>query len=131
MIFLSNHTRQQVDDVTHHTNGNSLTFLFRFERAVDALVNIVRHHINVTGVETLLYAPLFHIRRKANTLIHCDGQRLSATHTSETARDRKCFAQCTAEMLAGNLSKGFIRALNDSLRSDVDPGALQSFVRTW
>ena len=52
---------------------------------------------------------------------HHRGQRLRATHPAQSARQDPAPLERSAIMLPPRLDKGFIGALNDALRSDIDP----------
>src|SRR6185503_18887400 len=60
--------------------------------------------------------------RQAHALVHGHGQRLGAAHAAEARREDDAPAQRGAEVLARELRERLVRALEDALGPDVDPG---------
>ena len=59
----------------------------------------------------------------AHAVVHGHRERLRAAHPAEPGRQRDGPAQRPAEVLAGGLGEGLVRALQDALGPDVDPRA--------
>ena len=81
------------------------------------------HLVEIAIVNALLESFATHLRDETRAVIHGDGQRLRAAHASASCRDIQCVAQRATEMLSRRFGIGFVSALQDSLRADVDPRA--------
>ncbi len=64
-----------------------------------------------------------HFDDQRDAVIHGHGQRLGAAHAAESSGDGEAATQRAAEMLSRHGGQGLVRALQDALRADVDPGA--------
>ena len=64
-----------------------------------------------------------HLDRDDHALVHGRGQRLRAAHAAEPGGEHEPALERAAEVLARRLREGLVRALQDALGADVDPGA--------
>ena len=75
-------------------------------------------------VETLLGAGGVYFDNQADAFIHRDSKRLRAAHAAESGgEDKFSFERWLCEMFLGERAEGFVRALQNSLRADVNPTA--------
>ena len=98
----------------------------RLERAVDRRVEPVDPHVEVTRREALVDARRVHLGDEGRPSAHRDRERLRAAHAPEARRHREPpreRAVRRAEVPPRGFRERLVRALEDSLRPDVDPGA--------
>ena len=96
----------------------------RLARPGERLVGSTRQPVDVADLEPAPGPRLVDLDREADALVHRHGQRLGAAHPAEPGGQRRRVpAQRAAEVLAGGLGEGLVRALQDALRPDVDPRA--------
>ena len=81
------------------------------------------HGVEVACLESALDARRVDLDADADTASERHGERLRATHATESRShgDRSC--KRPVEVLIGRGGKGLVRALQDSLRADVDPAS--------
>jgi hypothetical protein len=60
---------------------------------------------------------------KGDPFVHGDRQRLGATHAAETGGDDEAAGQGASEVTAAQFRERLVRALQDALRSYIDPAA--------
>ena len=82
----------------------------------------MREPVHVADLVAPARARLVHLDRDADALVHRHRQRLGAAHPAEARGEHHAPAQRPAEVLAGELRERLVRALEDPLGADVDPG---------
>ena len=92
-------------------------------RPGEGFVEIVGQSVHVADVEAAPCPRFVHFDDERHALVHRDGEWLGPSHAAETRRQGHSTAQRPTKVLAGQLGKGFVRALENSLRPDVDPRA--------
>ncbi len=70
-----------------------------------------------------LHTPLVDLNAEGDPTVARDGKRLRAAHPAESAGKSDRAGQRPGEVLVGNLGEGRKGALQDALRTDVDPRA--------
>ena len=88
-----------------------------------ASAGIVGQPIDVADLEASLRPRRVDLDRQADALVHRHRERLGAAHPAQPRREHDPPAQRPAEVLARELREGLVRALEDPLGPDVDPGA--------
>ena len=94
----------------------------RLPRHRQRLLRGVREPVHVADLVAALRAVLVHLDRDADALVHRHRQRLGAAHPAEARGEHHPSAQRPAEVLARELRERLVRALEDPLGADVDPG---------
>ena len=87
------------------------------------LVQGARLRIDVAGLEAFGDAAWTALDGQQIGAGHGRGQRLRAAHAAQARGENPFAGKVCAKMTPAHFSKRFIRALNDSLAADVDPGA--------
>src|SRR5690349_47234 len=82
-----------------------------------------RGTIEVTGLEPALHAGRVHLDGEAYPVVHRGREGLRTAHAAEPARDDETPAQGSTEVAARYGAEGLVSALQDALRTDVDPRA--------
>ena len=72
-------------------------------------------------VDPSLEHVLVDVDHERDPVVHRHGQGLGAAHATGPRRDGERAGERAAEPLASDLGEAFVRALQDSLRADVDP----------
>ncbi len=86
----------------------------RFVEAVGLLIDI-------PGAQTEIGAGFVAFHGETAGTSHHRRQRLRAAHAAETAGQNPLAGEVAVKMLATGFDKGFVSALNDALRADIDP----------
>lgn len=81
----------------------------------------MRLRINITGAQAEIDAGFIAFDGEAAGARHDSGQRLRAAHAAKTAGQDPFALQVAVIVLAAGLDKGFIGALHDALRANVNP----------
>src|SRR5581483_7674721 len=89
----------------------------------ERLVEVVGLAVEITRLDPALDPRRVDLHAERHPAVHGDGERLGSAHPAETARQRDRALEAPAEALARRLGEGLVRALEDPLRADVDPGA--------
>ena len=87
-----------------------------------ASAGIGREPVDVADVEPAPRPRLVDLDREADAAVHRHRERLGAAHPAEARRQHEPSGQRPAEVLAGQLGERLVRALEDPLGPDVDPG---------
>ncbi len=77
--------------------------------------------IDITGAQAEISAGFVAFDRKAASACHDSCQRLCAAHAAQAAGQNPFALEVAIIMLATGFHEGFVGALNDALRADVDP----------
>jgi hypothetical protein len=88
----------------------------------DRLVHVMRQLVDVARLQPAPCASFVHLDDQGRAAVHRDRQRLRAAHPAEAGREGRRPGQCAVEVLACRLRERLVRALDDSLGRDVDPG---------
>ena len=88
-------------------------------RTADEVVG--RDLVEVAVVDPSLEHVLVDVDHERDPVVHRHGQGLRAAHATGPRRDGERAGERAAEPLASDLGEAFVRALQDSLRADVDP----------
>ena len=99
---------------------------FLFARAADQrerFVDVVGGVIEVAGLQPHVDARALAFDGQAGRARHHRRQRLRAAHAAETRGEQPAAGEVAAVVLAAHLDEGFVGALHDALRADVDPRA--------
>ena len=94
----------------------------RLARHRERLLRGVREPVHVADLVAAPGAGLVHLDRDADALVHRHRQRLGAAHPAQAGGQDHLPAQGPAEVLARQLRERLVRALEDPLGADVDPG---------
>ena len=92
-------------------------------RPAQALVDGVRQPVDITDLLPASGARLVDLDDERHAFVHRNGQRLRTAHPAQAGGQDHAAAKGFAEMLASELGKRLVRALQDALRADVDPRA--------
>ena len=92
-------------------------------RPGERLGRVVGQPVDVADLEPPAGARLVDLDDEAHAVVHRHGQGLGATHAAEARGQGHRAAERAAEVLAGRLGERLVRALQDALGPDVDPGA--------
>jgi hypothetical protein len=98
------------------------TFGARGLGPVESFVDRFRSAVEVARVEPPLDPMRVDLDTQSDTVVHRDGQRLGSTHASETGGQNDSPLEASPVVHRGELGQRLVRALQDPLRSDVDPG---------
>ena len=77
--------------------------------------------VEVAVVDAALQHVLVDVDHERDPVVHRHRQRLRAAHAAGARRDGERAGERATEPLAGDLGEALVRALEDSLRADVDP----------
>ena len=78
--------------------------------------------VEIAGADATLDALQVDLDAQRRAAEHGDGQRLRAAHAAEPGGDDEAAREGAVEALAGGGREGLVRALEDPLGPDVDPG---------
>ena len=114
---------QHVGGVGTQADGNRTAFGGVFFDACQRIVQIVGLLVQITGTQAEVDAGLlaFDVQRAGAS--QGSGQGLRAAHTAQTGGEDPFAAQIAAVVLAAGFDEGFVSALYDALRADVNPAA--------
>ena len=87
------------------------------------IVQIPGALIDVSRCKTTIYAARIDVDHEGDAAVHRDRERLGAAHAAEARRYDQPPRQAAAEVAPAQLGKGFVRALQDALRTNIDPAA--------
>src|SRR6185312_11537416 len=97
---------------------------FRVTRdARERVVEIARLLVDVARANAHVDAALLTFDVERARTRKTRGERLRAAHAAETRGENPLAGQIAAVVLTAHLDERFVRALDDALRADVDPGA--------
>ena len=100
--------------------------LLRFDGLIgeaQGLVERICRDVHVGGLDTTLDAVRVDLDAERDAAGHGDGQRLGAAHTAEPGRQDEPPGKVGAVVLLTGGREGLVGALQDALRTDVDPAA--------
>ena len=115
--------RQHFGRVAQQADGNGfLAFGVVFDQ-FKGFVQAGRLLVQVARAQAEVDAALLAFDIERHGARHGGGQRLRAAHAAQARRQNPAPAPVAAKVLAARFGEGFIRALHDALRADVDPAA--------
>ena len=82
---------------------------------------VIHDHIHIADRATAFGAFGVHFHDQPHTFVHGDRERLSAAHATESRREDELAFERSPAFELGKRAKGFVRALQDPLRADIDP----------
>ena len=97
------------------------TFRLGGENAVERIIEVMRHLVEVSVVNAALDTVGVDIDDEYSSVIERHGERLCATHTAASTRERNRTGESPVELFACNCAERLVCSLKDSLRSNVDP----------
>jgi long-chain acyl-CoA synthetase len=115
--------RDQVRAVSYQSHRDWLALSHSVFQDAQRFVEVVDHHVAVAGLDAALDAFRVHVDPEKRTAVERRRERLRAAHPAQPARDNQFSGQVAAEMFLCCRRECFVRALQDSLRSDVDPAS--------
>jgi hypothetical protein len=92
------------------------------DRAIDRRVEVRRELVEVAAREPPLDRGGVDVEAEVGAAVHRRGERLRAAHAAETAAHDEAPGEIGAEVLPRRFGEGLVRALQDPLCADVDPG---------
>ena len=114
--------REQFGRVAQNTDRDGLTGGLQLERAVDRRIDALDLLVHVLRPQSEVDARLVDLGHQTRTAVHGRGQRLRAAHAAEPRGDDEASLQRATEVARGGGCEGLVRALQDPLGADVDPG---------
>src|SRR2546429_411163 len=87
------------------------------------VVKRVRDAIAVTALDAALDTLRIHLDAQKRRAIHCGGEWLRAPHAAHATGDDQPARQRSTKMLARRGSESFVCALQDTLRTNVNPAS--------
>ena len=115
--------RQHLGGVADDGDGQGAPFLLRSGDARDGVVEVVGDLVQVAGLDPAVCAVRVAFDDQADAVVHGDGERLRPAHPAAPGGQRQGAGEGTAEPFGGHRGERLVRALQDALRADVDPGA--------
>ena len=115
--------RQHFGAVPHEPHTQRLAGRGRPGHPFQGLVQVASHPIAVSGVESAADPLRIHFHAQHGRPVHGPGKRLRAAHSSHPARKDPLALEAAVELLPGHGAEGLVRALEDPLGADVDPGS--------
>ena len=95
----------------------------RFADPGERLVEAPRLAIAVSRLDALVDARLVDVDSEDRRVVHRRGERLRAAHAAKSGGEHEPAGERSAELRARDGAERLVRALEDSLRADVDPRA--------
>ena len=113
--------RQHLGAVAHDPDRERGSALSRIRSPRERLVQRCRRAVDIARLQPPLHARRIRLHRQTDPFIHRGGEGLGTTHPAEPAREHDPPAQRSLELGSCNCAKRLVRALENSLRPDVDP----------
>ncbi len=112
-----------VGGVAEQADGHCLLVRRRRHRPAQRLVERRGRLVQVPRLDASADALGVDLDADRHTTVHRHRQRLGAAHAAEAGSEHDAPGERSAEVLLGGRGKGLVRALQDALGADVDPGA--------
>ena len=106
---------EHVADIAHQPYGDGFACRFGFKGPVPRFFVVIGHFVNVFGIKALFDALRIDVGAEEGSPGHGSGQRLSATHAAQTARDEQFAFQVAVEVAVAAGDKSLIGALQNAL----------------
>jgi hypothetical protein len=114
--------RHHVGDIAQQADREpALRLLPGLVQQLERFVEAFRHDVAVAGFHPPPDALRIDLHRQAQAVVHRHGQGLRAAHAAEPCRYHQASGEAAAEVLVGAFGEGFVSALHDALRADVNP----------
>ena len=97
------------------------TFRFRGKNAVERIIEVMRHFVEVSVVDAALDTVGVDIDDEYSTVIERHGEWLRAAHTAASTRERYRTGESAVKLFACNCAERLVCSLKDALRTNVDP----------
>src|SRR5262249_33631644 len=110
-------------DVAEEPNRHRFLLLASAFDDRECLIETRSGFVQIARAQAHLDARWLALDGEARRTCHHGRERLRATHAAETRGEDPFAGEIPAVVLAAHLDERFIRALDDALRSDIDPGA--------
>ena len=117
------HLRDQGGRVADDADGQRLAVALGGQRQLDAVVQRVGDHVQVARLDPAAQPVRVDVDDQADAVVHGDRERLRAAHAAAAGGQRQRAGQRAVEPLGGHRGERLVRALQDALGADVDPGA--------
>ena len=109
--------------VADEPNRSRNSLFFCIQRTFDGDIDVIGHLVEIPVVDATLQTFGVDIDNENGAVVHGDSERLSATHSTASAREGQRAGERPVELFASDSSERLIRSLQDSLRADVNPGS--------
>ena len=120
-------TREQVREdlraVADEADRHGLARRTRLVDPAERLVEVVGLAVEVPSLDAALDPRRVDLDAQRDAAVHRDGERLRPAHPAQAAGERHRSSERAAEPLRRRLGERLVRALQDPLGPDVDPGA--------
>ena len=115
------HFRQDLGAVPDKPYRKRAPFAARSRDQTPGFVKLIRYRVQIPSIDAPLDTRRIDFDTKKRRAVHGCRQRLGAAHSSKTAGHENSSFKRTAEVLPCGGRERFIRSLDDSLSSNVDP----------
>ncbi len=120
---LGQHAREQFGGVAEEADGERAAGVARLDREPEGVLRGVRLHVQVAVLDAALDGARVDVDADRDAVVHRHGERLGAAHAAEAGGQGDGPGEGPVELLRGDGGEGLVRALEDALGADVDPGA--------
>src|ERR1035441_6013526 len=107
--------------IADESDGNIFFFAHRILQNAQRLVERRHQEIAIASLQALLDALGIDINAKERSASHGCRERLRSSHSAHSSGDDQFAAQIATKMFVARGVEGFVSALHDALRTDVDP----------
>ncbi len=119
----ANDFRQHIGAVPDESDRKRSAIAARGLAKPERLVQILSKCVAIARFDPPQDPAAIDVDGEDHSVIQSDGERLSPTHAAHATGDNELVLQSAAEVPLGKRGEGLKRALQNSLRPDVDPGA--------
>ena len=112
-----------VSAIADEADGDVFFFADGVLEDAQGFVERVDHEVAVAGAQALLDALGIDFDAEVAGAGHGGGEGLGSAHAAHAAGDDELACEVSAEVLVGGSGEGFVSALDDALRADVNPRA--------
>ncbi len=113
--------RLDLGSIADERDGERLAGGGRCPCPAERLVERVRHPVHVADLEAASGACFVHLDHQGDALVHGDREGLCAAHPAQARGEHDAAAERAAEVLPRQFRERLERALEDPLRTDVNP----------
>ncbi|GAA3678162.1 hypothetical protein GCM10022203_09960 [Micrococcus yunnanensis] len=114
---------EHLGGVAHEAHGDGLAVALGLHDALDGLVDVRLHLVQVALAHATAQAVLRDVHDQADAAVEGDGQGLGAAHAAAAAGEGEGALEGAVVALAADRGEGLVGALQDALGGDVDPRA--------
>ena len=115
------HFRKYVGGIAKQTDRHRASMLFGPFDDGQGVVDAFRLFVHVAGTQSEIDAVRIAFDGDTGCARHGRGERLGAAHAAESGGQYPSPGKVAVEMLTAGLDEGFVGALHDALRADIDP----------